>query len=99
MCSKLKNYKIEISYDGSLFHGFQKQLNLKTVQSVIEKSTDLILQNYDLNYAGRTDAGVHAKQMFGHFDCDVDFEIQNLIFKMNSFLLGSSYFFSCFRIS
>ena len=61
MCSKLKNYKIEISYDGSLFHGFQKQLNLKTVQSVIEKSTDLILQNYDLNYAGRTDAGVHAK--------------------------------------
>ena len=61
MCSKLNNYKIEISYDGSLFHGFQKQLDLKTVQSVIEESIDLILENYKLNYAGRTDAGVHAK--------------------------------------
>jgi len=61
LCSKLNNYKIEISYDGSLFHGFQKQLDLKTVQSVIEESIDLILENYKLNYAGRTDAGVHAK--------------------------------------
>lgn len=61
MCSKLNNYKIEISYDGSLFHGFQKQSDLKTVQSTIEESIDLILENYELNYAGRTDAGVHAK--------------------------------------
>ena len=61
MHSKLNNYKIEISYDGSLFHGFQKQSDLKTVQSAIEESIDLILENYELNYAGRTDAGVHAK--------------------------------------
>jgi len=59
--SKLNNYKIEISYDGSLFHGFQKQSDLKTVQSAVEESIDLILENYELNYAGRTDAGVHAK--------------------------------------
>ena len=61
MYSKLNNYKIEISYDGSLFHGFQKQSDLKTVQFVIEESIDLILEDYELNYAGRTDAGVHAK--------------------------------------
>ena len=61
MHSKLNNYKIEISYDGSLFHGFQKQSDLKTVQSAVEESIDLILENYELNYAGRTDAGVHAK--------------------------------------
>ncbi len=57
----MNNYKIEISYDGSFFHGFQKQLNIKTVQSVLENSMDLIIENYELNYAGRTDAGVHAK--------------------------------------
>jgi len=57
----LNNYKIEISYDGSLFHGFQKQLNVRTVQSEIEDSLKLITQNYELNYAGRTDAGVHAR--------------------------------------
>lgn len=57
----MNNYKIEISYDGSLFHGFQKQLNVRTVQSEIEDSLKLITQNYELNYAGRTDAGVHAR--------------------------------------
>ena len=57
----MNNYKIEISYDGSLFHGFQKQLNVRTVQSEIEDSLKLIIQNYELNYAGRTDAGVHAR--------------------------------------
>ena len=61
MCSEFNNYKIEISYDGTHFHGFQKQSDLKTIQSVIEESIDLILENYKLNYAGRTDAGVHAK--------------------------------------
>ncbi len=57
----MNNYKIEISYDGSLFHGFQKQLNVRTVQSDIEDSLKLIIGGYELNYAGRTDAGVHAR--------------------------------------
>ncbi len=57
----MNNYKIEISYDGSLFHGFQKQLNVRTVQSQIEGSLKLITEDYELNYAGRTDAGVHAR--------------------------------------
>ena len=87
MCSKLKNYKIEISYDGSLFHGFQKQLNLKTVQSVIEKSTDLILQNYDLNYAGRTDAGVHAKSQI--LSLKTSGSLNNAFLKSLDSLVGS----------
>ncbi len=57
----MNNYKIEISYDGSLFHGFQKQLNVRTVQSEIEESLKLIIGDYELNYSGRTDAGVHAR--------------------------------------
>tara|TARA_B100001996_G_scaffold275857_1_gene216551 strand:+ start:1810 stop:2535 length:726 start_codon:yes stop_codon:yes gene_type:complete len=57
----LNNYKIEISYDGSLFYGFQKQLNLRTVQSEIEGALNLIVKDYELTYAGRTDAGVHAR--------------------------------------
>ena len=57
----MNNYKIEISYDGSLFHGFQKQTSVRTVQSEIEDSLKLITNDYELNYAGRTDAGVHAR--------------------------------------
>ena len=36
--------------------------------------------------AGRTDAGVHAKQMFAHFDTEVILN-QKLIYKLNSFYL------------
>ncbi len=57
----MNNYKIDISYDGTNFHGFQKQKNIKTVQSAIERSLNQILSSYNLLYAGRTDAGVHAK--------------------------------------
>ncbi len=57
----MNNYKIDISYDGTNFHGFQKQKNIKTVQSDIERSLNQILNSYNLLYAGRTDAGVHAK--------------------------------------
>ena len=57
----MNNYKIEISYDGSSFYGFQKQVSVRTIQSEIEDSLKLIVKDYELNYAGRTDAGVHAK--------------------------------------
>ena len=57
----MNNYKIEISYDGSSFHGFQKQVSVRTVQSEIENSLKLIIKDYELNYAGRTDTGVHAR--------------------------------------
>lgn len=36
--------------------------------------------------AGRTDTGVHAAKMFAHFDTDVEFDIETLIFKINWFL-------------
>ena len=36
--------------------------------------------------AGRTDTGVHAKEMYAHFDFEVPFEIQNLVHKLNSYL-------------
>lgn len=36
--------------------------------------------------AGRTDTGVHAKEMFAHFDFETPFDIQSLIHKLNSYL-------------
>jgi len=78
---------IEISYKGTNYHGWQEQPNANTVQSEINKALSTIL-NFKIEVvgAGRTDAGVHAKQMFAHFDCDIDFDIRNLIFKLNGFL-------------
>jgi tRNA pseudouridine38-40 synthase len=57
----LLSYKLDISYDGTNFHGFQKQINNRTIQGEIEKILYKLLKDYDLTYSGRTDAGVHAK--------------------------------------
>ena len=60
---------IEFAYKGTHYHGSQTQPNGITVQSVMEDAFRTILrQPVALTFAGRTDAGVHAEQMFAHFD-------------------------------
>ena len=78
---------IELSYKGTNYHGWQEQPNANTVQAEINRALSTIFNaNIEVIGAGRTDTGVHANQMFAHFDCDIDFDIQNLMFKLNSFL-------------
>ena len=36
--------------------------------------------------AGRTDSGVHAREMYAHFDCDTDFDADTLVFRLNALL-------------
>lgn len=62
-------YFLELAYNGNPFHGWQSQPNAVSVQSKIEDALSTIL-GYSVNIigAGRTDAGVHARQMFAHFD-------------------------------
>jgi tRNA pseudouridine38-40 synthase len=66
-------YFIEFAYKGTHYHGSQIQPNGVTVQSVLQDAFFTILRTpVALTFAGRTDAGVHAKQMFAHFDLDID---------------------------
>ncbi len=48
--------------------------------------------------AGRTDAGVHASQMFAHFDVDTDFDSEVIIFKLNCFLPRDIVVFQIFKV-
>ena len=57
----MKNYKLIISYDGTNFYGFQIQKDKTTVQGEFQKALEIFTKKYELNYSGRTDAGVHAK--------------------------------------
>ena len=81
-------YFIYFSYNGKFYHGWQKQKNSVTVQEKIEESLTILLKNnIKVIGAGRTDTGVHAKEMVAHFDIDKYFENpNNLIFKLNQFL-------------
>ena len=84
-------YFIELSYFGKNYHGWQRQPNAVTVQETIEKALSTILRKPVLIMgAGRTDAGVHATQMYAHFDWDddlsLDNKLKNLTYKLNRFL-------------
>jgi len=81
-------YFIEISYLGTNYHGWQSQPNAITIQEITENCLSKILNNpVKLVAAGRTDAGVHAKQMYAHFDSDMKInDIKSFEHKVNSFL-------------
>ncbi|WP_324023369.1 tRNA pseudouridine(38-40) synthase TruA [Maribacter sp. BPC-D8] len=78
---------IQFSYFGKAYHGWQYQPNAITVQEVLENGMSKLLNlPVSLMGAGRTDTGVHAKEMYAHFDIDTLENIPEYIFKLNSFL-------------
>lgn len=80
-------YFIEFAYNGKNYHGWQYQPNASSVQETLSKAVSVLLRNEtELMGAGRTDSGVHAKQMFAHFDTEFDFNAEKLISKLNSYL-------------
>lgn len=80
-------YKIWIEYDGSFFHGWQRQKNLITVQASIEDVLKKITgQNILVEGAGRTDTGVHATGQVGHFDLSKNYPSFRLKDALNAHL-------------
>ena len=78
---------IKFSYDGTNYHGWQIQPNANSVQEEINKALSTILNtNIKVVGAGRTDAGVHADQMYAHFDFDFEIKFLELTHRLNSFL-------------
>lgn len=67
----MRNIKLTIEYDGTLYSGWQKQNNAKTVQETIEKALSKILKaEVSITGSSRTDSGVHAKGMVANFFTD-----------------------------
>ena len=62
-------YFIRLAYNGSNFHGWQSQPNAVSVQDTIEKALRIVTgESIAVTGAGRTDAGVHAVEMYAHID-------------------------------
>lgn len=80
-------YFIEFAYNGKNYHGWQYQPNSVTVQETLNKALSLLLKKeIDVVGAGRTDTGVHSKQMYAHFDFDSVLDSDYWVQKLNSFL-------------
>jgi tRNA pseudouridine38-40 synthase len=81
----MKRYFFEIAYNGSSFHGWQRQPNATSVQQVIEETFSKLNSGKEVPIVGcgRTDAGVHAKKYFFHVDLPEIANIGQFIFKLN----------------
>lgn len=80
-------YFLELSYNGTPYHGWQRQPNAISVQEVLEKSLSTVLRSEIIVVgAGRTDTGVHAKQIMAHFDYEEPLKTKEFQYKLNAIL-------------
>lgn len=80
-------YFLEIAYNGKSYCGWQRQPNAMSVQETIEHAlSNLLGERTVITGAGRTDTGVHAKQLYAHFDIAIQPDIEHLIYRLNAFL-------------
>lgn len=64
-----QRYFIELAFNGGSYHGWQVQQNAISVQEMLNKTLSTVLRSpIETIGCGRTDTGVHARQLFAHFD-------------------------------
>jgi tRNA pseudouridine38-40 synthase len=88
------NFKLQIEYDGTHYHGWQAQdikrtdyRANKTIQHVLEKAISKILQeDVKLTVAGRTDSGVHALGQVANFKSQAKMPLDKLRWAINGLL-------------
>lgn len=82
----MNRYFVWFSYDGSRYHGWQIQPDANSVQEEFQKALSLLLRKQiEVTGAGRTDAGVHARQMVLHFDYEGEqtIDCKQLAYRLN----------------
>ncbi len=85
----MQRYFLKLAYRGTAYHGWQIQENAHTVQAEMnEKISTLCGEPVNVMGCGRTDAGVHARNFYLHFDLTkvLNFAPQDFVFKLNRFL-------------
>ncbi len=82
-----KKFKITTEYDGTAYHGWQRQKSDRSIQGEIEKALAVMTRrSVTLAASGRTDAGVHALEQVAHFACDTTITPEGFFLGLNSLL-------------
>lgn len=64
---------IHLAYKGTAYRGWQRQLNVPSVQQTLEEKIEQLLRrDVFVHGCGRTDAGVHASQFYAHIDMNAE---------------------------
>ncbi len=85
--NKRRNIRLIIEYDGTRYHGWQSQINARTVQDAVEKAIfKLTRERVRLAAAGRTDTGVHARGQVVNFYLEKDIPLHKIYMGLNTYL-------------
>ena len=85
----MRNVRVEVAYDGSLFYGWQRQDGFDSVQEAIEDALrELTGDVTTVHGAGRTDTGVHALRQVAHFHTDTPLDDDRLRHALNAHLVA-----------
>lgn len=85
--ANLQRYFIELSYDGTNYHGWQVQPNAVTVQEVLDRALSTVLRRpIETVGCGRTDTGVHATEFFAHYEVESSMTIDKVVHSLNGIL-------------
>ena len=83
----MRNIRFVIAYDGTDFHGWQRQPRVSTVQSILEtRLAKIVGRPVKLHGSGRTDAGVHAAGQVANFQTACRIPCKNLLIALNDIL-------------
>ncbi len=90
----LRNFRIDLMYDGTNYYGWQIQPDKRTVQGEIKKNLELFLRHeIKLIGASRTDRGVHAKHQVANFKSETDLDVEEIKYRLNQLLDDDIYIF------
>lgn len=91
-------YFLELAYHGKAYHGWQRQPDAISVQEVVESTLSTLWQRpVEIVGAGRTDSGVHARQLYAHFDSEKELG-EDLVYKLNTMLPPSIAVLGIFKV-
>ena len=79
----MATYRIDLAYDGSGFHGYARQPNVRTVQGELESALFKLTGEVETAVAGRTDRGVHARHQVVSFDGEAGLDLMRIKRSLN----------------
>lgn len=92
----MKNYKIKMAYDGTHYHGFQRQNNAYTIQEAVETALYRLTGETAVIYGcSRTDTGVHAREFYFNVRLETAITCRGIVFGVNNLLENDIALLTC----
>ena len=79
----MATYRLDFAYDGTGFHGYARQPEVRTVQGDLENALFKLTGEVETFVAGRTDRGVHATAQVVSFTTDRELDTDRIVRSLN----------------